>query len=115
MKDSKMFSSDYIYETIFSLSEDKYNEERDLVREDSKRTFRLGQLEAEGNDPAKSGRSYGTPHDLASMYGRRATATEKDLVMFLQDTENQDQKAVDLKKKLLYMALMMTQWVEEID
>ena len=77
MKDTKMFSSDYIYETIFSLSEDKYNEERDLVREDSKRTFRLGQLEAEGNDPAKSGRSYGTPHDLASMYGRRATATEK--------------------------------------
>ena len=77
MKDSKMFSTDYIYETIFSLSEDQYNSERDLVREDSKRTFRLGQLEGEGNDPAKSGRSYGTPHDLASMYGRRATATEK--------------------------------------
>ena len=77
MKDSKMFSTDYIYETIFSLSEDQYNAERDLVREDSKRTFRLGQLEGEGNDPAKSGRSYGTPHDLASMYGRRATATEK--------------------------------------
>ena len=77
MMDSKMFSTDYIYENIFSLSEDQYNEERDLVREDSKRTFRLGQLEAEGNDPARSGRSYGTPHDLASMYGRRATATEK--------------------------------------
>ena len=37
----------------------------------------IAQIEAEGNDPAKSGRSYGTPHDLASMYGRRATATEK--------------------------------------
>jgi len=77
MKDSKLFSTDYIYDNIFNLSEDQYNEMRDLVREDSKRIFRLGQLESEGNDPAKSGRSYGTPHDLASMYGRRATATEK--------------------------------------
>ena len=77
MKDSKMFATDYIYENIFDMSEDEYNEMRDLVREDSKRTFRVAQLEAEGNDPAKSGRSYGTPHDLASMYGRRATATEK--------------------------------------
>jgi len=77
MKDSKMFSTDYIYEQIFSLSEDQYNDERELVREDAKRAFRIAQVEAEGNDPAKSGRSYGTPHDLASMYGRRATATEK--------------------------------------
>ena len=77
MKDSKLFSSDYIYENIFDMSEDQYNEMRDLVREDGKRAFRHAQIEAEGNDPAKSGRSYGTPHDLASMYGRRATATEK--------------------------------------
>jgi len=77
MKDSKMFSTDYIYDNIFNLSEDQYNEMRDLVREDAKRTFRVAQVEAEGNDPAKSGRSYGTPHDLASMYGRRATSTEK--------------------------------------
>jgi hypothetical protein len=77
MKDSKMFSTDYIYDKIFDLSEDQYNEMRELVREDSKRIFRTGQLESEGNDPAKSGRSYGTPHDLASMYGRRATSTEK--------------------------------------
>tara|TARA_B100001109_G_scaffold250984_1_gene244856 strand:+ start:43 stop:1941 length:1899 start_codon:yes stop_codon:yes gene_type:complete len=77
MKDSKLFSSDYIYESIFNLSEDQYNEMRELVREDSKRIFRIAQIEGEGNDPSKSGRSYGTPHDLASMYGRRATATEK--------------------------------------
>jgi len=77
MKDSKMFSTDYIYDHIFNLSEDQYNEMRELVREDAKRAFRIAQVEAEGNDPAKSGRSYGTPHDLASMYGRRATSTEK--------------------------------------
>jgi hypothetical protein len=77
MKDTKMFSTDYIYENIFDMSEDSYMEMRDLVREDIKRTFRLNQIESEGNDPAKSGVTYGTPHDLASMYGRRATATPK--------------------------------------
>jgi hypothetical protein len=77
MKDTKLFSSDYIFENIFNLSEDQYMEQRDLVREDSKRLFRIAQIENEGNDPAESGRSYGTPHDLASMYGRRATSTAK--------------------------------------
>ena len=77
MKDTKLFSSDYIYENIFDMSEDTYMEMRDLVREDSKRLFRIAQIENEGNDPAKSGTTYGTPHDLASMYGRRSTATPK--------------------------------------
>jgi len=77
MRDTKMFSSDYIYENIFDMSEDKYMEERELVREDTKRIFRLAQIEGEGNDPAKSGVTYGTPHDLASMYGRRSVATPK--------------------------------------
>jgi hypothetical protein len=43
---------------------------RDLVIEDKKRTFRLAQIENEGNDPAKTGKSFGTPHDLASLYGK---------------------------------------------
>ena len=77
MTDTKLFSSDYIYENIFNMSEDQYMEERDLVREDIKRVFRLAQIEGEGNDPAKSGVTYGTPHDLASMYGRRSVATPK--------------------------------------
>ena len=77
MKDTKLFSTDYIYEKLFDLSEDQYIEERELVREDSKRFFRLAQIENEGNDPAKSGVTYGTPHDLASMYGRRSVSTPK--------------------------------------
>ena len=77
MKDTKLFSSDYIYENIFNMSEDEYMDERNLVREDSKRAFRVAQIEGEGNDPAKSGVTYGTPHDLASMYGRRSVATPK--------------------------------------
>lgn len=71
MQETKLFSSDYIYDYIFNLSEDKYNEMRDLVREDAKRGFRLSQIENEGNDPVVTGESYGTPHDLASIYGSR--------------------------------------------
>ena len=70
MVETKLFSSDYIYDNIFNMSEDTYNEMRELVREDGKRSFRLSQIENEGNDPIVSGESYGTPHDLASMYGR---------------------------------------------
>lgn len=77
MLDTEMFSTDYIYETIFGLSEGDYSEMRNLVREDAKREFRVSQIRNEGNDPAKSGKSYGTPHDLASMYGRRSSPEPK--------------------------------------
>lgn len=71
MMNTGLFSSDYIYDHIFNLSEEKYMEMRDLVREDAKRRFRVQQIESEGNDPVVSGVSYGTPHDLATLYGRR--------------------------------------------
>jgi hypothetical protein len=69
MQDSNLFPSDWIYDNIWHFSEDQYDEYRDLIREDTKRKFRLGQIEAEGNDPLETGKSYGTPHDLASLYG----------------------------------------------
>ena len=70
MLDSKLIPSDWIYENIFHFSEDQYEEYRDLINEDTKRQFRLAQIEAEGNDPSETGKSYGTPHDLASLYGK---------------------------------------------
>jgi hypothetical protein len=70
IQETGLFPSDYIYDYIFHMSEDKYDDMRELVIEDKKRMFRLAQIENEGNDPITSGESYGTPHDLASMYGR---------------------------------------------
>jgi hypothetical protein len=70
MMDTQLFPSDWIYDNIFHLSEDQYDEYRDLIRSDVKRKFRLSQIENEGNDPIESGKSYGTPHDLASLYGQ---------------------------------------------
>ena len=70
MLDSKIIPSDWIYENIFHFSEDEYDEYRELVRQDQKRVFRNSQIESEGNDPLETGKSYGTPHDLASLYGK---------------------------------------------
>jgi hypothetical protein len=71
MVEAKIFPTDFIYEKLFHLSEDQYDEYRDLILQDAKRKFRLAQVENEGNDPLETGKSYGTPHDLASLYGRQ--------------------------------------------
>ena len=68
--DNKLMPTDFVYEHIFHLSEDDYSEYRDLIAQDAKRKFRINQIENEGNDPLETGKSYGTPHDLASLYGR---------------------------------------------
>ena len=70
MMENKILPTDWIYENLFHLSEDQYDEYRDLIIQDAKRKFRLAQIENEGNDPLETGKSYGTPHDLASLYGR---------------------------------------------
>jgi hypothetical protein len=68
--ETKLLPTDWIYDNVFRFSENEYDEYRDLIREDAKRKFRLTQIEAEGNDPLETGKSYGTPHDLASLYGQ---------------------------------------------
>tara|TARA_A100000164_G_C21876481_1_gene757867 strand:- start:652 stop:1587 length:936 start_codon:yes stop_codon:yes gene_type:complete len=70
MIENQLLPTEWIYENIFHLSEDNYEEYRDLIREDAKRKFRISQIEAEGNDPIETGKSYGTPHDLATLYGK---------------------------------------------
>lgn len=69
MMENNLLSSDFIYDKIFHFSEDQFDEIRDQIIEDKKREFRHNQIENEGNDPTESGQSYGTPHDLASLYG----------------------------------------------
>jgi hypothetical protein len=78
IQDTNLIPSDWIYDYIFQFSEDQFDEMRDLVLEDKKRVFRLAQVENEGNDPAKTGKSFGTPHDLASMYGKGRSGMNVD-------------------------------------
>ena len=70
IQESKLLPSDWIYDNIFHLSQDQYSEYRDMALEDAKREFRIKQVTEEGNDPKVTGKSYGTPHDLASLYGK---------------------------------------------
>ena len=71
MLDAKIFGKDWIYEHIYGLSPDQYNNQKEAMMDDAMQRFRMSQLENEGNDPVESGISYGTPHDLASLYGNK--------------------------------------------
>ena len=76
--ETKLLPTDWIYDNIFNFSQDEFDEYRDLLAEDQKRAFRYKQLEEEGNDPKVTGRSYGTPHDLASLYGKGRMYSEPE-------------------------------------
>jgi hypothetical protein len=71
MIDNKIFSKDWVYQNIYGLSPDEYNDEKEAMVTDAMSSFRLSQIENEGNDPTESGVSYGTPHDLANLYGNK--------------------------------------------
>jgi hypothetical protein len=74
MMETSFLPTDWIYDKLFQFSEEEFDEYRDLVIEDKKRMFRMKQIEEEGNDPAESGAAYGTPHQIASMYGGYGSA-----------------------------------------
>lgn len=74
MMETSFLPTDWIYDKLFHFSEEEFDEYRDLVVEDKKRAFRMAQIQEEGNDPAESGAAYGTPHQIASMYGGYGTA-----------------------------------------
>jgi hypothetical protein len=71
MIDNKIFSKDWVYQNIYGLSPDEYEDQKEAMLDEAMKSFRLSQLENEGNDPVESGVSYGTPHDLAALYGNK--------------------------------------------
>jgi len=60
-----LVSTEWIYKNIFGFTQEQIKEQDDQITFDYKTKFRRQQIEAEGNDPAKSGQSQGTPSDLA--------------------------------------------------
>jgi len=67
--ESKLLPKYYIYDKLFQFSEDQFNEFNDQIAEDQKQLFRFNQISGEGNDPSETGQAFGTPHQLASLYG----------------------------------------------
>ena len=60
-----LMSTEWIYKNVFGFTDEEMKENDDQIIFDYKNKFRRQQIEAEGNDPAKSGQSQGTPSDLA--------------------------------------------------
>ena len=85
--DKKLLSTDFIYKNVFNLSPNEAVEQKEKAVEDAKHIFRTNQVENEGNDPQKTGVSYGTPHDLAGMY-----ATKRDKSVSPQVPTGYDEK-----------------------
>ena len=50
------------------MQPEQWMEEQDRIAADSQEFFRLEQIKTEGNDPKKTGQSFGTPHDIATLY-----------------------------------------------
>jgi hypothetical protein len=87
--DGNLLPKDFIYDKIFQFSEDQYAEMEDLIVEDKKKAFRLKQIEEEGNDPAETNQVFGTPHQLASLYGGKGDGP-LDLPTGYDETNVQD-------------------------
>jgi hypothetical protein len=68
MVDKKLFSRAWIYENLFGMAENDYLYEQNRIIQDTKEQFRIEQIKTEGNDPIKTGQSFGTAHDLAALY-----------------------------------------------
>ena len=67
VKDNALMSSDWVYKNIFNFTPTEQEQlEKELI-EDQKTKFRYSQIEQEGNDPAESGDSVGTPSDMAAV------------------------------------------------
>jgi len=67
VKDNSLMSSDWVYKNIFNFTaKEKEQLEKEMV-DDQKTKFRYSQIEQEGNDPAESGDSVGTPSDMAAV------------------------------------------------
>ena len=60
-----LVSSKWIYKNVFGFTKEQIKEEDEGIIFDYKQKFRRQQIEQEGNDPAKSGQSAGTPADTA--------------------------------------------------
>ena len=77
MKENKMFGKLFMYKKIFNMSEVDIAEQKVQIAEDAKEDFRMSQISTEGNDPAKTGQSFGTRHDLATLKATEEAAKDR--------------------------------------
>ena len=67
MRDTDLFSENYIYKSVFNITKNEITKLRKEVEDDKARKFKLEQIEQEGNNPEDSGQIMGTPHTMATL------------------------------------------------
>ena len=83
MLDANLSSRNDVFKNLYQKSEEEISQLNDEILEDKKQIFRISQIENEGNDPMESGESFGTPHDLATLYNDKTeVASKPDLNKF---------------------------------
>lgn len=66
-EENPLLSDMYIYKNLWGFSDEEMEALKLQKIEDAKFQFRLKQIVEEGNDPEVTGKSFGTPHDIATM------------------------------------------------
>lgn len=99
--ESNLLSDIYIYENILGLSESEWKQEKLRLPNFLKEKFRYTQITEEGNDPKVTGKTFGTPHDIASMQvASKFNATDSDsLEKLYSPDEREDNEGQPYKYK----------------
>lgn len=92
-EDQNLHSTEWLMRNVFNMNQEEIKKERLRKVEDWKREFVKEQLTREGNNPLKTGMSYGTPGDLA-MSG--ASELEHFDEPPEEDVESEDDKGYSL-------------------
>ena len=77
MQQTKMFSKEWMYETVMKMAKDEQDELTLSVLEDTKQAFRLTSIETQGVDPAKETGTEG-PTNVEEELNRLKTELEED-------------------------------------
>lgn len=90
--ESRLVSDVWIYENILGFTESEWKQEKLRLPNFFKDVLRYKQIEEEGNDPKESGRTYGTPHDVASMQvASKFNATDDSDIQKLYSPDEREQ------------------------
>lgn len=78
MQQTKMFSKEWMYESVMKMAKDEQDEMTLQVLDDTKQTFRLTSIETQGVDPAKETGVEGGPTNVEEELDRLKSELEED-------------------------------------
>lgn len=90
----KVLPRDWAYKNILNISAEDLLVIREQIVADQKDSFRFEQINKEGNDPNETGKSFGTSHDIATLYKNKG---DKESVPVTNDDDKPEAISSTLK------------------